>query len=285
MVINMAVKSENFEFLKSWSDIYVDECERQSAVMNDYHAHDYYEISLIMSGDVKVLVPGASSESDEPRVVISAPGVPHYITFREGSGYRRINIIFSEEFISSSREAEEVASVFKKSGSVIVLDSETCASLAGVARMIMRERDRFRQRLLLIYYLSRLMELDGRSTSEALPEYVATALNYVRESYAEKIVAEELARKVNVGRTTLMTGFKRYTGQTLGDHILKCRLIAAVELLCAGVTERECAERCGFGESSNLIRSFKKHFGITPGKYIAVMEKGRKAGFPSNNIV
>lgn len=275
----MAIKSENFEFLKSWSDIYVDECERQSAVMNDYHAHDYYEISLIMSGDVKVLVPGASSESREPRAVISAPGVPHYITFKENSGYRRINVIFSEEFISSSKDAEEIVGVFKKIGSVITLDPAVCEELAGVARMIMRERDRFRQRLLLVYYLSRLMELDGRSMGGKLPEYVATAIAYVRENYSEKIVAEELARKVNVGRTTLMIGFKRYIGQTLGDYVLKCRLIAAVELLCAGVTERECAERCGFGESSNLIRSFKKHFGMTPRRYIAVMEKGRKSGF------
>ena len=272
----MAIKSENFEFLKSWSDIYVDECQRQSAVMNDYHAHDYYEISLIMAGDVKVLVPGASSESCEPRVVISAPGVPHFITFREGSGYKRINVIFSEEFISSSREAEAVVPVFQKSGSVIPLNSETCASLAEVARMIMHERDRFRQRLLLIYYLSRLMELDGRSAGDPLPEYVASTLSYVKENYSEKILAEELARRVNVGRTTLMTGLKKYTGQTLGDHLLKCRLNAAVELILSGVSERECAERCGFGESSSLIRAFKKHFGMTPRRYVAVFEKGRK---------
>lgn len=123
------------------------------------------------------------------------------------------------------------------------------------------------------------MELDGRSAGDELPKYVSDAISCIKENYAEKIVAESLARRVNVGRTTLMTGFKKYTGQTVGEYLLKCRLFAAVELILSGVSERECAERCGFGESSNLIRSFKKHFGMTPRRYIAVMEKGRKNGF------
>ena len=281
----MAVKNENYSFLKSWSDIYVDEYVRTSSAMSDYHAHDYYEISLILSGEVKVLTPGVSSESDAPRAVLSAPGVPHYITCTEGTAYRRINVIFSEEFISASDDSSEVMGIFKREGCVISLDSESAELLAETARGIISDGSRFRQRLRLLCYLSLLSEYCYDSEKGELPEYVSDALHYLKENYSEKIVAEELARRVNVGRTTLMTGFKRYTGETIGEYILKCRLIAAVEMLSSGKTERECAEACGFGEISNLIRSFKRRFGITPRKYISVLKKEHDGSHdPRSNV-
>ena len=133
----MAVKNENYSFLKSWSDIYVDEYMRTSSAMSDYHAHDYYEISLILSGEVKVLTPGVSSESDAPRAVLSAPGVPHYITCTEGTAYRRINVIFSEEFISASDDSSEVMGIFNREGCVISLDSESAELLAEAAPLVL----------------------------------------------------------------------------------------------------------------------------------------------------
>ena len=272
----MAVKNENYSFLKSWSDMYIDECDTTRSVMSDYHAHDYYEVSLILSGEVKVLTPGVSSESDTPRAVLCAPGVPHYVTCTEGTRYKRINVIFSEEFISAAEESSEVMGIFKREGCVISLDEENALRLADTVRMIGRESNRFRQRLLLLYYLSRLSECEGEMEKEEIPKYIRDALIYVKENYGEKIVAEELARLVNVGRTTLMTGFKKYVGVTLGEYLLKCRLIAAVELLSAGESERVCAERCGFGEVSNLIRSFKRRFGITPRKYLSALKKGHE---------
>ena len=271
----MPVKRENYTFLTSWSDVYVDEYERTSSAMSDYHAHRYYEVSLILSGEVRVLAPGVSSESDRPRVILCAPEVPHCITCTEGTQYRRINVVFSEEFISSSRDSEEVMGVFRKEGNLIYLDEDSANELANIARTILRENSRFRQRILLLYYLSKISDNDGETPKNELPLYISRAFSYIKENYSDKILAEDLAISVNVGRTTLMTGFKKYTGMTVGEYILKCRLIAAVELLCSGVSERECAERCGFGESSNLIRSFKRHFGMTPRKYIAVVEKGR----------
>ena len=273
----MPIKNENYSFLKSWSDVFVDEYERTSSVMSDYHAHGYYEVSLILSGEVRVMIPGASSESDKPRAVLCAPGVPHYITCTEGTRYKRINVVFSEEFISSSRDCDEVMEVFKKEGNVIFFDEKNAEELASIARLISNEGNRFRQRLLLLYYLSKLSDSDSKIVKEGMPRYVSDALSYIKNNYQGKILSDDLARSVNVGRTTLMMGFKKYTGMTVGEYILKCRLIAAVDLLCGGMSERECAERCGFVESSNLIRSFQRHFGMTPKKYISIMLNSRRS--------
>ena len=271
----MAVKNENYSFLKSWSDIYIDERESTSSVMSDYHYHDYYEVSLILSGEVRALTRGASSDTQKPRAVLCAPGVPHLITCTEGTKYKRINVIFSEEYVSASSDFDRVKGVFKEGGNIIPLDEECAPRLAEIVRTMMREEDRLRCRLLLLYYLSLLSDRDGGRSGDEIPRFVSEALTLLKKRFSEKIVSGELARELNVGRTTLMNGFKKYTGMPLGEYILKCRLIAAIELLSMGVSERETAERCGFGESSNLIRSFKRRFGITPKKYIQVMKNGK----------
>ena len=47
------------------------------------------------------------------------------------------------------------------------------------------------------------------------------------------------------------------TDLTLNQYIIQCRIKNAVILLREGNTEYETVERCGFGDTSGLIRSFK----------------------------
>ncbi len=65
-----------------------------------------------------------------------------------------------------------------------------------------------------------------------------------------------------------MTEFKKYTGSTLNDYIIHCRLKNAVSLLYKGTAEQQIEEKCGFGDVSNLIRCFKRVYGTTPKKYL-----------------
>lgn len=61
--------------------------------------------------------------------------------------------------------------------------------------------------------------------------------------------------------------FKKQTGESLLKTINDIRVGKAMELLKQGYSVLETAEKCGFRESSNLIRIFKKCTGITPGQY------------------
>jgi AraC-like DNA-binding protein len=101
-----------------------------------------------------------------------------------------------------------------------------------------------------------------------VPDFLSRALSYINENYREKIVAENLAHKVGVGRTTLMNSFRKHLGLPFSEYVAKCRLFSAVNLLKSGKSVSETAELSGFTESSNFIRSFKKYFGQTPAKYL-----------------
>ena len=75
----MAVELNNLEFGTRWTDFYTDYYEGYRPNMSDYHMHEYYEISLILSGDVKVLLPQSVQSGTMSRLVLTRPMTSHLI--------------------------------------------------------------------------------------------------------------------------------------------------------------------------------------------------------------
>jgi AraC-like DNA-binding protein len=160
--------------------------------------------------------------------------------------------------------------VFGKNGRVLTLSEEQCERFTALIELFESEQSDFRKRLILMYLLSVASELtsDGENDFEETAAFVSEALLYIQENCSKKILSSDLAWRLGVGRTTLMTAFKKYTGSTLGGYITDCRLKMAIEKLRAGELQNTVAEACGFGESCNMIRAFRRKFGMPPGQYI-----------------
>ena len=261
----MNAKTENYGFGKSWSDLYIDEYEGRVPRMSDYHKHDYYEISLILSGEVRVLMPGVSSVGSTARLVFSPPGIPHYVTCTGSALYKRINLVFSKSFLPDA----------DIDGGVTELDTAAAERFFGLIRDIGKEEGREGKRRLLSYLLYKISERSGKSDGRGAPRYVTDALAYVKEHYTEKLTAEEIARTLGVGRTTLMTAFKAHVGVGIGEYITKYRTGVAAKLIGGGVSCARAAEMSGFGESSGMIRAFKREFGMTPTGYLKFLSGHR----------
>ena len=186
-----------------------------------------------------------------------------------------MNMKDSKDILSSLLKTTQMGQVGIRSVEKAVNGSELKKALRSQLQeydKIEQETSLFRKRLHLLLFLSELGELaeqSGRENgTEALPAYVSEALSYSQEHYTEKLVATELASRLHIGRTTLMTAFKHYTGSTLGDYVTGCRLKHAIELLRTGETAQHVAEQCGFGDSCNLIRCFRRKLGVTPMQYV-----------------
>ena len=75
----MAIKLDNMYFRRTWDTCHVDYYEGYRSQMVDFHAHDYYEISLILTGYVKVFVSDHVQEGTESRIVLASPKTPHFV--------------------------------------------------------------------------------------------------------------------------------------------------------------------------------------------------------------
>lgn len=268
----MPIKKENYEFRTTWRDVFVDEYVSTTSPMTDFHAHDYYELSIILSGDVSVITGTASSVGTKARAVLTRPHIPHFVKSTPGIEYRRVNVVFSEEFANALPESDTLLSIFPVGGGIMELEGASAERIADTARRMYDEKDYFRRSLLLAYLLSLLVSERAVSVGDRMPHHVTAALDFVNHNYSSHLTAEKVAKEVGVSRTTLLTTFKRYTGQTLGDYITQFRLYAAISLLREGATEYTAATLCGFGETSSLIRTFKRSFGTTPRKYLLALK-------------
>jgi AraC family transcriptional regulator len=107
---------------------------------------------------------------------------------------------------------------------------------------------------------------------------VARLLRTMEAQVAEPHPLSELAREAGLGRFQLLRAFKRVTGLTPHQWLLRARLREAARILtetAAPVTE--VALEVGFADLSHFIRAFQLEFGATPGRYGGRRRPGRAA--------
>ena len=255
-----------------WSNCRVTYYQGHRTPMTDFHSHRYYEVSLIISGSIKSLLCDVCEDSDRSRLVLTAPGTPHLMCMTAPSHYSRVNLCFSVDFITDCiPEWRALSGVFGRNGNIILLDCDSCEFFRKKLLAIDGEKNLFRKKLAILDFLSHVADIDtgeNGSRLERPPRYVAEALTYIQEHFSERIVASELAWKLGISRTTLMTSFKKHTDVTLAEYITRVRVKKSIPFLRLGESQERVAELTGLGNSGGLIRAFRHCFGMTPGQYM-----------------
>lgn len=92
--------------------------------------------------------------------------------------------------------------------------------------------------------------------------------NYIRHHLSEQINVEKMAGEFYLSRPYLSARFKRETGQTLTDFILKEKTEEAKRLLRYSEKSLSAISAyLGFSSHSHFARVFKKYCGLSPGEY------------------
>lgn len=95
-------------------------------------------------------------------------------------------------------------------------------------------------------------------------------IRFLNQCYAEDISGELIQQHFNYHFDYLNRQFKKWTGQTIFQYLNMTRITRARQLLLTGYyTIDEVAAQTGFCDVYYFSKVFKKHTGITPGKYSA----------------
>ncbi len=90
----------------------------------------------------------------------------------------------------------------------------------------------------------------------------------IQEHYTENITMTELAKKYGISVGYLSSLIKENVGLSYSDYVTARRIQKAKELLeDERLSMEQIAEQTGFRDHFYFIKVFKKHTGITPGKY------------------
>ncbi len=97
---------------------------------------------------------------------------------------------------------------------------------------------------------------------------IAEAISFFEIHYATDINIQELARNFHVSQYSFIRLFKKQTGLTPYEFLLKTRITEAKILLEQGdSTIDQISQLVGFNNQNNFIRKFKLLTGTTPLKY------------------
>ena len=110
----------DYGFGVEWNDVLVTRRDGFYTSVTDYHEHDFYEINLILSGNVKILMKNRFEEGTQNRIVLTPPQTPHYISCKSDVMYSRLYLVFTRSFISNYfPEYDLLFSTFGKNGKVV----------------------------------------------------------------------------------------------------------------------------------------------------------------------
>lgn len=251
--------------------------------MQDFHCHDYYELSLILDGDMTVMLESGTYKAGAGCVIMSPPFVDHFIFGSNNKLYRRKNLLISltaqKEFSELDKYSDALFGANGR-GTVVALNEECVKRVEmllelietpenALGKEIKTDRDRMCAGLVLNLISAQCDKLESDFALEA-ENYICAVLRYISENFASSMTAAEIAEQFYVSRTKLMTDFKKAVGTTLSKHITSLRVERAKALLLDGAVIDEIADACGFGDTSNFFRVFKATTGTTPRGYCKI---------------
>lgn len=103
---------------------------------------------------------------------------------------------------------------------------------------------------------------------ENASKFVLDIANYVQHNISRPVSTEDIAAAMYMSRSRLSTRFKKETGETLSDYIMREKVEEAKHLLA--YTDKPLSaisSYLAFSSQSHFTRQFKKLTGRTPGEY------------------
>ena len=92
------------------------------------------------------------------------------------------------------------------------------------------------------------------------------ALQLIHERMSEDLTIIKIAEKIGMSRATLVRRFREEIGMPPIEYLTQWRLLKAHNMLKHSTRPIEnIAEEVGFATKQTLTKSFKRHYGYTPG--------------------
>ena len=247
------------------------------------HWHEEAEIIVIKKGEGIVSVDLTEYHVQTGDIIFVMSGQLHSIAQFENSSMEYENILFKPRLLKADRtdlcwesflsplltSTVSIPAVYRAgsalyptlSAHILAIDTLCDKKPLGYQLAV-------KGYLFLMFYA-----LSSEGISTPLPdrkrlEKLKAVISYVEEHYAQPITIEEMAALCYFSKSYFMKFFKESMGMSFVTYLNDYRLEAAAKLL--PITDDnvlDIANACGFDNLSYFNRSFKKKYGITPGKY------------------
>lgn len=254
----------------------LDHCEREQ----DFHYHDFHKIVIFISGNVSYNIEGKSYKLKPYDIVLVKRGDIHKPEYVAGEPYERIVFFISEEYLERHRTKEcNLANCFleakQENSDVLRFPAMVNTGLMEIVGKLEKngEEGRFASAIyaralfmefMVVLNRACLEEKDVFSRSVLYNQKMLDIIRYINEHLKEELSIEMLSEHFYISKYHMMRQFKEETGYTIHNYITEKRILAAQNMMMAGVSATKACYECGFKDYSTFSRAFKTRMNRTP---------------------
>lgn len=264
--------SKNKSFAFNYSDVQNPD--------QDIHIHDTCEVLFCLEGGQNFLINDRVYEVEDGDLFVINQFEAHKITSDPGKKFRRYIMQVHPEYLYSNSTAKtDLSGCFYMRGKDITnkirLSENQQKELISYLRSLENENTFGDDIIKNITALNILILINGAFSVHTDADKssgtgtIKNAIEYINKNFSQHLSLETIAENSYVSVNQLCRLFNKYCGTTVAKYIASRRITEAKKLLSSGKSVTDTALLCGFEDYANFIRVFKKHVGVTPGKYNA----------------
>lgn len=250
----------------------------------EVHHHDFYEVYLLLSGNVAYWVEG--------RIVRLSPGDLLFINPMElhrplpdpeNPVCERFVLWIQRDYLEGlSTEQTPLAGCFdthrpQHRNHLRLSAAERTEVTARMGELVRESYGKdfgssisaqgiFLQ---LMVQLNRLtLDAEKQQEDEQLSPLVRRALHYISENLSRELSLESIAKELFVSKYHLSHAFSREVGVSVYRYVTLRRLLLARQLLLEGEAAGQVCRSCGFADYTSFFRAFKSEYGISPREFV-----------------
>jgi AraC-like DNA-binding protein len=250
------------------------------------HTHSYFEIIFIRSGKGRHSINGNTFAYSAGDVFLLGPEDYHFFEIQEHTFFCYLR--FTEVFIKDqtpakapgwSRAIEFLLHTPYQAGGSIVAQKEEQAMLEHLLEVLLYEyshREAGAYELVMNGIMKAILGILARNlvrqqatglSETKKPQLIRDILLYIRQyiQQPDQLRIEQVAAKFNFSPGYLSVYFKKQTGESLQQYILKYKLrLIENRLLFSDLSIAQITDEFGFTDASHLHKLFKKYYGLGP---------------------
>ncbi len=259
------------------------------------HTHSFDELAIVLGGSAVHVVGKDQYPLMRGDVFVVHGNQIH--DFKKLSNFHIFNFIYKREFFENiKRELEDVPGFktlfvhelcfrkYHKFKAKLHLSPHQLDFIINIIAQTIEERNNMRPgsnkiieyffRILIINLCKYYTETDTPHSKELFT--ISRLIDFMEENLGNEITLEMLAERAHISKSTLLRVFKKMTGCTPIDYLVKLRIEKAVEMMEKNSSIRviDASSATGFWNSSYFTKKFKEIIGITP---MAFLKKQRES--------
>lgn len=230
------------------------------------HYHEFYEIHMVLSGEVSYWVDGKIYPLNAGSLMLLCPMQLHKPALTELASCQRIVLWINKQYLEQELHRGSLIRCFANGQHLYHAPylTEIFKKLYQESQSAQFGADIYAQSLIrqILIELSRID--DGASHTEKPSPLIAEIISYVCDHFTEDLCLDDIARHFHISKYYLSHLFKTQTGSSLYHYIVLKRLSMAKQLLISDQPASEVYSVCGFRDYSVFYKAFKAEYNQSP---------------------